>query len=173
MSRIITLPPARKSDLLSPLHLQSLSCWHFAYAALWAEQPLSKHETDSAVMLVRDHLAVSSPGAFMNFCERILLARSQILTEPSAYLPQPGIWLHPNYEEGYNATQVLHEQMKQKRELIPGYRQEISILAKYYYRYQTAPSKACFDACRRKLLQIKAYGLLQLFYQAIVYSQYF
>jgi len=169
MSRIIALPPSSISPLSPTQHL-SISAWHLAYASLWTEQVFNKHEIDRAVVFIRGHLDDTS---FVNFCERILIARSQSLIEPSSYLPQPSIWLHPGYGEGYVSTRLVHEKMQEKQLHIPGYQQEVRAFAKFYYQYQRQPSKACFYSCRKKLLGLKAYGLLQLFYQVIAYNQYY
>ncbi len=169
MSRIIALPPSSISPLSTTQQL-SIPAWHLAYASLWTEQVFNKDEIDRAVVFIRGHLEDTS---FVNFCERILIARSQSLIEPSCYLPQPSIWLHPGYAEGYASTQSAHCRMQEKQLQIPGYHQEISAFAKFYYQYQRQPNKACFYSCRKKLLGLKAYGLLQLFYQVIAYNQYY
>jgi len=168
MSRIIALP-SKNSPTLSPTQHLSLSCWHLAYAALWSEQTFSKDEIDRTIILIRGHL---NSGTFTHFCERILLVRSHSKLETSLYLPQPSIWMHPGYTEGYAYTRLLHKKMQEKQLEIPGYQQEISVFGKFYYQYQREPNKACFYSCRKKLLRLKAYGLLQLFYQVIAYNQY-
>jgi len=169
MSRIIALPQSSDSPL-STTQLLSIPAWHLAYASLWTEQAFNKHEIDRAVVFIRSHLDDTN---FVTFCERILVARSQSLIEPSSYLPQPSIWLHPGYAEGYASTQSAHHKMQEKQLHIPGYQEDINAFAKFYYQYQRQPSKASFYSCRKKLLGLKSYSLLQLFYQVIAYNQYY
>ncbi|NLR58822.1 hypothetical protein HGH93_11965 [Chitinophaga polysaccharea] len=164
MARIIHLPQ-------TPVRICT-AAWQFARAVLWAEQPTSEPEEQRTVALIRQHLdyAVITESAFISFCERILLAREAQLTGQSGYLSQPSVWLHPNHQEGYTGTRLAYDQMLLKRAAVPGYREEYAVLSKYYYRYALYGRTCTIAACRRKLLRLKAYGLLTLLYRAVIYS---
>lgn len=171
MSRIIELKPGNLDLSLPSIEIMSVAAWHLAYATLWPERSFTKYEQDKATLIIRNYLDTNLTESFVEFCERILLARYELNVKP-AHLPLPSIWLHKSYAEGYNATKPLHVQLRQKRKEITGYMHEFKVLVKFYYKYQLEPGKACFCNCRRKLLQMNAYKLLQLLYRIISYNQY-
>ncbi len=152
----------------------ALAGWQFARAVLWAEQPISNAENQRALALVKQHLLYPAitEVSFGCFCERILLAREAQLTGQSGYLPQPSVWLHPGYGEGYNSTQGQYERLQQMRREVPGYREAYSILAMGFYKYHCRMRRSTFSLCRRKLLRHKAYGLLSLLYRATIYAKF-
>ncbi len=170
MTRIIPLSPidTTTADRLA------LAAWQFTRAVLWAEQPISKGEEQRAVTIVKEHLLhpAITETSFTCFCERILLAREAQLTGGSGYLPQPSVWLHPGYGEGYGSTQRQYMNLQQKRSEVAGYREAYSVLAMGYYKYNCKMRRTTFNRCRRKLLQHKAYGLLSLLYRATIYANF-
>lgn len=170
MTRIIPLSPIERAAT----ERLALAGWQFARAVLWAEQPLGNAEQQRALALVKEHLLYPAitEAAFNVFCERILLAREAQLTGQSGYLPQPSVWLHPGYGEGYSATQGQYECLQQTRRDVPGYREAYAVLAMGYYKYHCRMRRSTFNRCRRKLLQHKAYGLLSLLYRATIYAKF-
>jgi len=170
MTRIIPLSPTdpQLADRLCT------AGWQFTHAVLWAEQPLSKEEVTRVLALVKDHLDYPSvcEHSFTQFCERVLLAREQQLVGMSGYIGQPSVWLHPGNREGYGATELLYDELRNKRQLVPGYRKEYNVLVTGYYKYQLRLRAGAFRVCRRHLLRLKAYGLLTLLYRVMIYSKF-
>ncbi|NLR82248.1 hypothetical protein [Chitinophaga eiseniae] len=166
MARIIHLSSQTPQQIVN-------ACWQFARAVLWAEQPIGEQEQQRSIALIRQHLdyPVITESSFICFCERILLAREAQLTGQSGYLSQPSVWLHPNYQEGYTGTRQAYDQMLLRRAAVPGYREEYMVFSKHYYRYALYARTCAIAACRRKLLRLKAYGLLTLLYRAIIYCK--
>lgn len=172
MSNIINITHRKNVQLISRVDHLSRACWHLSHATLWPEQSFTKMEKDKAIFLIKSYLKQNSLSAFMDFCERVVLARLQVISERSLILPLPSVWLNENYETGYKATNLLYVQLKEKRKHIPGYMYEIQLLTRYYYRYQVNPNKTSICSCRKALLQMNAYYLLPLFYRIFFYNQY-
>jgi hypothetical protein len=169
MSRIIPItPPDLTTERLCS------AAWEFAHAVLWAEQPLSNDERQRSIDLIKQHLNHPSvtEASFSSFCERILLAREAQLTGGSSYLPQPSVWLHPGYNEGYSMTMHEHRQLQKKRADVAGYRKEYAVLLTGYYKYSFSQRCAAIRVCRRHLLRLNAYGLLTLLYRALIYCKF-
>jgi hypothetical protein len=148
--------------------------WQFAYALLWQHQPFSKFEIARSKALISKYLKQAPDGynAFQHFCERVALAEryisAGILTPP----PMPSIYLNPHYEHGISETLALITDLHQKRGNVPGYMDQIFITADYYCRYVLQPSAKTFLRCRRRLISLGAYGMLQHFYNATLQAHY-
>lgn len=150
------------------------AAWSFSYAVLWAEQPIDSKERERAKTLIEEHLNYPriTKKAFINYCERILLTHELIAIEQLSDLPRPSLWLHPSFPNGFNDTSHKHTELIQKRELIPGYRDELYILCSYYHRYNLRPDPSCIVACRKRLIGLKAYPLLSTLYRVAIYSKF-
>ncbi|HVI45244.1 MAG TPA: hypothetical protein VM802_10250 [Chitinophaga sp.] len=148
--------------------------WQFAYALLWQHQQLSKFEISRSKELISQffHKAPDKYDAFLSFCKRVAIAERYITAGILSAPPMPSIWLNPNYEHGISYTLPLLSDLKEKREKVPGYMNQIFIVAEHYCHFVLHPSTKIFRRCRRQLLSIKAYGMLQHFYNAALQSHY-
>ena len=150
------------------------AAWKFAYSTLWHEQTFSAAELKSA----RKHLlayfqdSTDLQQAFVQFCERVLLANRYLAGEKSRYVPNPSLWLNSRYAYGFAGTLSWYHQLVAQREKIKGYQEGIAVAAQHYWNYLTAPTNKAFVECRKKLLQLREYGLLQIFYNAIIYLNF-
>lgn len=150
------------------------AAWQFAYALLWQHQQLSSFEVGRSRFHISNYIkrAPDRIKAFLHFCERVALAErytsAGILTNP----PMPSIWLNPKYEHGISETLSLLSELNRKREDVPGYMDQIFIIAEGYSQYILRPSAKVFRRCRRKLLNLSAYGMLQHYYNATLQSHY-
>ena len=150
------------------------AAWKFAYSTLWYEQTFTAAPIKSA----KEHLATyfslhnDTGTALTVFCERVLLASLHLNGEPSRYVPLPSIWLNPSYPFGFAGTVPQHERFCERRNSIAGYGEGITVLALAYQQYDRKPERRTVTACRKKLLQLREYTLLQLFYNAIIYQQF-
>ncbi|MFI5195720.1 MAG: hypothetical protein ACHQD8_01400 [Chitinophagales bacterium] len=148
--------------------------WSFANTVLWPEQSFPKDELQLALQYIRHYfeLARDKKKAFVAFCERIILTKRYITAQPGRFLPAPSVWFNYYYAHGFTGTKSWLEQIQAKRKDIPGYLQHISTVAEYYLLYIQRPSAKTFNSCRKKLLALKAYSLLQFFYNAILHFSY-
>ena len=149
------------------------AAWQFAYAALWQEENFYAKEIDRVKQEIADYfrLCTDPQKTFIALCERVVLTNRYLSLERSRYLPHPSIWFNKNYQYGYTGTLQWYHKLQLKRQEIPNYHEGINTLAQYYWQYTNKPSNRTFATCRKKLLQLKEYGLIQLFYYSIIYSQ--
>ena len=149
------------------------AAWQFAYAALWQEQHFYPKEIDRVKQEIAEYFRLSTDHqkAFTALCERVVLTNRYLANERSRYLPHPSIWFNKNYQYGYAGTLSWYQRLQNKRQEIPTYHEGIQTLAQYYWQYSNKPSNKTFSTCRKKLLHLKEYGLIQLFYYSIIYSQ--
>jgi hypothetical protein len=150
------------------------AAWSFAYTILWQEQQFPKNEIDLARQHIQHYFecATNKKIAFTAFCERILLTNRFLSADRSRFVPLPSIWLNRNYEHGFAGTRSWFQKIQLKRQDVPGYLQHISTIAEQYRQYALKPSAKVFNTCRKKLLELKAYGLLQYFYNSIIHLNY-
>ncbi len=171
----IALNPAqsRKSKKTPPIETLTNAAWQFAYAALWQEEHFYPKEVERVKQEISTYFLSSTDlqKAFIAFCERIILANQYFVDETPKYLPHPSIWFNKHFQYGFPETLSWYNKLQQKRAEIPDYREYIYILAKSYWQYTNKPYGKAFIKCRKKLLQLKEYGLIRLFYTSIIYSQ--
>ena len=174
-AKIIPLVPsgqAGKEQTELAKYIQA--AWSFAYCILWQEQQFPKGETERAKQHIQHYFecAADKKTAFKAFCERIVLTNRFLSAEKSRFVPLPSIWLNRNYEHGFAGTKSWFQNIQVKRQEVPGYLQHISVIADQYLQYTLRPSAKVFNTCRRKLLELKACGLLQHFYNSIIHLNY-
>ena len=171
----IAITPGQKSKSRKVLPIEKLTnaAWQFAYAALWQEQVFYPKEVDRVKAEINDYFRLSTDQqkAFIALCERVILTNRYLAFEKSRFLPHPSIWFNKNYQYGYAGTLSWYHRMQLKRQEIPTYHEGIQTLAQSYWQYTNKPSNKIFALGRKKLLHLKEYGLIQLFYYSIIYSQ--
>lgn len=165
MAKIISLYSTIGNEQLS------YAAWNFAYAALWPDMQLSPTEIKNCLHYINLHLA--RPGSrkkhFTTFCECIMLAYREA-TQKGQRLPAPATWFHPNYPDGYAATQSMHDKVTGIRKTIPGYHAGIAVLARYYWNRIGISPTASFMNLRKRLLQLRETSLLSLCCTALTYQ---
>lgn len=175
-ARIISLIPIEQTSKSVRTNVEHyvLSAWNFAQTLLWKDQLFQKEETENAQQHIRQYFecARDKKAAFIAFCERVLLTSRYISSGKSRFVPLPSIWLNRNYEHGFAGTKSWYLSIQQKRQDVPGYLQHLTILAEQYLQYSGRPSSKAFNACRKKLTDLKASTLLQHFYNCIIHLNY-
>ena len=147
--------------------------WLLVYTALWQHDTLPKQETGYARQIIRQTLkeGATPKQAFTRYCERILLANRLLQADPSGWIDIPSIWFHPGFIEGFAGTLHLYQQVAAKRQATPGYQQGIRVFAETYWQYIHEPAPAILKRCRKRLLRLKEYGLLQIWNNTIMLYQ--
>lgn len=171
----IALKPEQKNKTKKtpPVEILTNAAWQFAYAALWQEQHFYPKEIDRVKQEIAEYFLLSTDlqKAFIALCERVILTNRYLAFEKSRYLPHPSIWFNKNFQFGFAGTLSWYHKLQNKRQDIPNYHEGIQTLAQSYWQYTCKPSNKIFITCRKKLLQLKEYGLIHIFYYSIIYSQ--
>lgn len=165
--------PGRKRQAVA-IDKLSNAAWNFAHTILWPQQTFSKEDLERTLESIQSYfeLATDKKKAFTSFCERIILTDRYVSARTERYVPNPSVWFNRNYEFGFAGTKSWYQRLQLQREEIPGYLQQSSIIASCYLDYSLKPSAKVFTRCRKKLLELKAYKLLQYFYNSIIHLNY-
>jgi hypothetical protein len=150
-------------------YLLSHAAWNIARVLLWPEQKIAKEEEEGARQFINYYFefATDRRTAFVAFCERVVLTQKYVAASPIRYVPSPSLWLNPYYQYGFAGTKKWFRDVQAKRLEVPGYMKHVSIMAHYYMCYALRPSHRTFHKCRKKLLKLRAFTLLQSFYHII------
>src|SRR5687768_18531795 len=97
------------------------TAWTFASTALWNTTVFSEAEIQRAKTLIADYLNNdATDNAFLVFCQRVLLARHYITSQPGRYIPLPSVWLDHNNKLGFAGTGAWYDRITAIRESVPG-----------------------------------------------------
>jgi hypothetical protein len=122
---IETVNSLAKAEEIIITRLTSIA-WKIAYTSLWNGTDFSRTENQKTKTAIRQFLlgTDSIEKNYEEFVQRVLLARQYIINNPGKYLPVPSEWLNENNKLGFAGTQKWFQQMQQKREAIPAFRNE-------------------------------------------------
>lgn len=139
--------------------------WLFAYTVLWNHQNFSVNEQKEAKYFIREIItkANNPRKAFLNFCQRIILARQNIRLLNTDYLALPSLWLDSENVEGYAATKEWLHAIKSLRYSLPAYQIEIKALAEAVLEFSEEPTTKNFSYWRAYFIEHNHPILLHLF----------
>lgn len=158
-----------KPDTLTVEELAD-AAWIFAYSALWNNTVLSDKEVSIAKANIQ-FLFVSSRNhekAFLDFAQRVVLARQYVLSANGRYIPLPSVWLNSDNERGFAGTRDWLGEIKNVRLSLPLHKADIYHLAEAVLDYSTDPSLNTYHFWKEFLLRANAPGLFNLFQTFII-----
>ncbi|SRR5258706_11542702 len=104
-------------------NLKSLinTAWLFAHTVLWNNQVFSGIEISEAKAYIYDWLISGKKNtkAFVNFCQRIILARQNVHALNTDFLSLPSLWLDKDNPDGYTVTKEWLDEIKTIRHSLP------------------------------------------------------
>ncbi len=168
--------PAKETDLKA-LSMAELidAAWHFSYATLWQERMYSK----TAILLAKKHIRyylVSHPlnrqQVFTQFIQRIMVADLCVTANETSYLCKPSAWFNGRNRLGFEATLSTYTIVQSVQAADNKFVQGIAIAAQSYWDYIRSPSPEIVSECRSRLLELREFKLIQIFYNAIIYHQF-
>jgi len=171
MAKIISFSKHQPKDTHASQRVEA--GWLLVYTALWQHDNLPKHEIASAKQAIQQALTDRSrlKAAFIQYCERVLIANRLLQVDPAQWIDTPSIWFYPDHAEGFAGTLEVYNKVVVKRQSMPDYHRGISVFAEAYWAFINRPGPSLLRACRRRLLHLKEYGLLQLWNNVIMLHQ--
>lgn len=149
------------------------TAWTFARVALWNTAVLSEAEVSRAKRLIADYLFDATDEHFQSFCQRILLARHYLISQPGRYIPLPSEWLNPDNKLGFTGTSGWYDRIVAIREAVPGYKTGIKAFAQALLELSNQPSSAAhYNYWKNYFIDHKHAALLSLFQATVVESFY-
>lgn len=169
-------PTLRVAEQSTTNHFSHLvnTAWTFASTALWNTTVFSETEIQRAKALIAEYLNNdATDNAFLVFCQRVLLARHYITSQPGRYIPLPSVWLDQNNKLGFAGTGAWYERITAIREAVPGYKTGIKAFAQALLELSNQPSSAAhYNYWKNYFIDHQSPGLLSLF-QATVIQQFY
>ncbi|MBL7748766.1 MAG: hypothetical protein JNM19_15115 [Chitinophagaceae bacterium] len=149
------------------------TAWLFACAALWNHLQFSAKETANAKQKIEALLSKEDKEkAFLNFCQRVLLARQYVTKTPGRYIPLPSVWLDDNNKLGFTGTENWYNKINSVRQSLPAYKEEIRAMAEAILELSKEPSSKNYQYWRSYFIDHRSPGLLNLFQLAAVQQLY-
>ena len=148
-------------------NLKSLinTAWVFAHTVLWNNQVFSGIEISEAKAYIYDWLNTGkkTSKAFVNFCQRIILARQNVHALNTDFLSLPSLWLDKDNPDGYSVTREWLDEIKLVRHSLPNFQIELKALAEAVLEFSEEPTKENFNYWRNYFIERDQPVLLNLF----------
>lgn len=141
------------------------TAWLFAYTMLWNHQTFSGNEIREAKFFIKELIltAKNPRKAFLNFCQRIILARQNVAALNTDYLALPSLWFDAENVEGFAATKEWLQAVKSIRYSLPTYQIELRALAEAVLEFSEEPIAKNFNYWRSYFIEHEKPILLHLF----------
>ena len=140
------------------------AAWLFAYSALWNNVAFSKTEIADSKNFIKEWLKARNPEkAFINFCQRIILARLNVESLNSDFLALPSLWFDPENPEGYAVIKEWLDEIRIIRRSLPGFKIAIKALAEAVLELSEEPTEENFKYWRSYFIEKQEPVLLNLF----------
>ena len=169
LKSINTFPPPTLSLIEGGLTNDTLqqsinTAWQFSYSTLWNNCVFSESEKENAKLFIREWLrGKDHKKTLIAFCQRIILARTNLELLNSDFLALPSLWLDQSNAEGYAVTKDWLQEIRLIRSSMPYYQKTIKLLAEGIIKFSETPTKETFLFYRNYLLEKQEPVLLNLF----------
>lgn len=161
-----------QDDLLSKF---SKAAWNFAYSVLWPNHFCDADEKSVCIDSIKiyfEERVPNLPEAFIEFCERVMMAKWYVQASPERYLPAPAFWLNYCNEKGFKGTAKWYLNLEEKRKVNPEHLMGLKALAVAYLDYVFDPTQQSFIEGRELLIALDEPKLLQLFNSSVINHHY-
>ncbi len=143
----------------------SESAFQFAKSILWfnkeidAEEEMVCKDSIKIYFLKNNHRKME---AFIEFCERVVLAKWYVQAYTHRYIPTPAVWFNMNYKKGFVGTELWLDILEAKRKANPLHHVGLKMFAISYLEYVLHPTKDSYNQGRAILMELKEFSLLNL-----------
>lgn len=143
--------------------------WQVVYTALWNTKQFSAAETEIAKAFISSflHQANSHKIKYLEFVERVLLARIYVSSHPGKYIPLPSDWFSTKNTNGFMGTEKWYKAMQQTRAALPLYRQPLKAFAEAISETTQTGLAKDFHYWRSYFIQQNTNRLLNLYLSTI------
>ena len=158
----------------SELTLLVDTAWNFTYTALWNNTVFSKKEIAAAKQNIKEMFTASKSitKAYKSYCQRVLLARQYVSSNPNRYIPLPTVWLDPSNATGFAGTKEWYKNILEIRSSLPNFKAELKAFAEAVLEMKEEPTKENFNYWRNYFIDNKTTGLLSLFLNTVANQQF-
>ncbi|MCU0336569.1 MAG: hypothetical protein MUF12_01800 [Sediminibacterium sp.] len=149
--------------------------WAFAKSILYPEQNFTDEQNKLTQRYIREYFSLikkeyfvsQSQKLFLQFCERVLLAKKYIDRNPSRFIPVPWTWFDKHFANGFRGTLAWLKTVQEKRESLKRKFQNLTELCNLYAVYLTEKSISCYKQIEKTLLEKRDPTLVNLYYHCV------
>jgi hypothetical protein len=157
------------AEYLQELNLLAACAWQIVYTALWNTKEFAAPEIENAKAFIGTFLQQGDDhqAKYMEFVQRVLLARQYISTHPGTYIPLPSQWLSVQNSNGFLGTAKWYAAVQQTRQALPLYKQPLRAFAEAVLQTTQTCKAKDFHNWRSYFIQPNTNGLLNLYLSTI------
>jgi len=150
------------------------TAWNFAFTALWNNSVFSKTEIEEAKKCIQQFLLTAKCPikAYKAFCQRVLLARQYVTSQPNRFIPLPTIWLDKTNASGFAGTREWYRNILAVRSSLPNFKTELKAFAEAILEMSEEGTSKNFHFWRNYFIDKKTPGLLSLFLNTVANQQF-
>ena len=150
------------------------TAWNFAHTALWNNCIFSKTEIERSKNCIKEmFIASRNPTrAYNTFCQRVLLARQYVNSQPNRYIPLPTVWLDKENPTGFAGTKLWYMNIRELRSSLPNYKIELKAFGEAILEMNEEATHENFQYWRNYFIEKQMPGLLTLFLNTVANQQF-
>ncbi len=172
-------PPIKVRVLPGVIEKLINASWQFGCAMLWGGQKFSDAEIKLSKSLIREYyekipadvFAHSAGSLFIQYLERMLLAKEYSSRAKDKTISHPCIWLNKGFEKGFASTKAKYQNTLNRRKIKPDFRSGIRQKAELYAAHILNPSPEVFWKAA-KAFSFRDSNLLLLFCSTVSPNQH-
>ena len=145
------------------------AAWNLTYTSFWNTWTLSSNEMRLTKKFIRKFItnAQVKYEAYVEYCERVLLAREYLINNPEKYVPIPSKWFDTNNMNGFIGTGRWFENMRNMRRSLPLYRNHFRALPEAILEMLEEPSGRIFHYWRNWFVEREKHASVNLFLSVV------
>lgn len=143
--------------------------WKIVYTALWNTKQFAAPEIENAKEFISSFLQQGNNCKlkYLEFVQRVLLARQYISSHPGTYIPVPSQWFSTENVKGFLGTEKWYSAIQQTRAAMPLYKQALKAFAEAVLETTQTFKAKDFHYWRNYFIQQNTNGLLNLYLSTI------
>lgn len=146
--------------------------WQITYTALWNTLQFTPEEIIAAKQFISEFIQQqqSHKQQYVDFVQRILLARQYINSHPGTYIPVPSQWFSKENKLGFEGTKNWLASVEQTRAAMPAYKQDIKDFPEAVLQTLQSGKPAVFHHWRSHFIGLQSNRLLNLYLSTLANS---
>ena len=150
------------------------AAWNITYTSFWNTWTLSSQEIRSSKSFIRNFIcnAPEAYPAYLEYCQRVLLAREYIIKNPDKYVPIPSIWFCTKNVNGFAGTARWFRNTQDIRRALPLYRNQFKALPEAILEMIEEPTARNFHYWREWFIIRNKQATVNLFLSVVAQCRF-
>lgn len=141
------------------------AAWQISYTSFWNTWTLSHFEVEGSKQFIKKFITRSEDryNNYLEYCQRVLLAREFIIKNPQKYIPLPSKWFNKYNHNGFAGTYKWFMNLIATRRSLPLYRQQFKALPEAILEMHEEPTGKNFHYWRGWFIEREYQATANLF----------